>query len=180
MTTEQSQSKVPIRFRRHLFNAIAPILGNALYKYPDTIIVNPAPLSQSTYIRRFREANEAKRLYHYLHSSINESQYALNANDLSIADHDNGMVIIGPRNTIIERRKKEVGAIIENVPKTQQLIEVPFLYLMDFAKLLPLLSPRPSNFFVTVANPSFLTPYESGYDIGFVPDATTPNRFFII
>ncbi len=176
---------IPCRFREHLFREIAPFISTALHSFPNAVEVLTT-LTNETFRRRFTEAIEAKRRYGWKHDDIVDESFLKLYSKLRTAIIDDKLFIGSLEALKLLRANSKtaetLGVAIKPKPESSNAIpiEVPLPYLQDFAEILSIFVPRPTNFFVRNLGPNQQSYYESKYDIGFAQDEANKTIFHIL
>jgi hypothetical protein len=154
---------IPSRFRRYVFEQVAPYWAQALEKYPNAVIVSPTSLSAETLARKLREGREAKNRYSWTSPLVDEEKWNRLSEKLIVTLLANNTVQIGPAEA------KEVTAF-EAVITTKNEIFIKWKTveeLENFCKVAKLFEPKPL-FVVFDLTPPLIESIESRFDVGFV------------
>lgn len=168
---------IPSRYRKHLFDGVAHIIGAALKAWPDAITVNPSPLSIETYARRLREAVVAKEKYGHKNPEVDEHLFSKHGPQL-VASISTGELYFGSPEGV--KNKATAVGVNTTKPKVTEH-QVNKLFLEEVCLLLHkrVFNPAPT-FFVEDLDPATAAELENKFDIAFVPYESAPNRFCII
>ena len=153
---------IPSRFRRYVFEQVAPFWAQALERYPNAIIITPTKISPETLVRKLREGREAKNRHAWTSPLVNEAKWAELSGKIMVTPLNDGKVQMGP-----PEAKETVG--FQAVVTTKNEIFIKWEKeeeLESFCKLVRLFDPKPS-FVVLGLNPKLIESLEQRYDVGF-------------
>lgn len=178
-TSFMPSQQIPSEQTEKAFQRVAAHWAEALHRHPEPYLIDPAPLSCTSYMRLLRKAREAKNTYHWQFPTLDEEKWKLYANDITITETSEG-VLMGLKNAKFPPKSEIVGLAVPRKDeilfdwKTEQQLDAFCLCLSN-----KLFAPCPL-FYVQNLTPHLILSLEARYELGFVQHETDKNKWSIV